>query len=927
MVWLYRISIRFPKAVMLVAALLTLAVAPGMLRLELRTDGHALVPVDAPEIKLDRQVRDQFGTEDPVVLLIKSDNTHGIFNTATLKLVQNLTDAFRDIDGIRPADVFSLATEHGHRVKQGTLRFRRFLEPMPITRRELDTLREDLRQIRLYTGTLVSYDETATAIMVGVPADRDRIGLCKTIRELVDAQGDIPDETHVIGAPVAEALLGTHLLEDLGVPSALLGHRTWDRGSEDGWRWPSTPYEFRQFLGQRIGLVPVAIAVMTLVFVVCFRSIPAAILPLTEVGACLVAVFGLMGWVGVPVYLTIAVLPVILTAMGVADEIHIFMRYRDLLREETDRQSIDVVRATMDEMWIPVVKTSVTTAVGFLSFALSPIGPVQAFGVFTAVGIIFCMLWSLTVIPALLTVVSPRWFVGRKRSTGGERVALFSRIFSWGGRAVVRCRYLVVLLAVGVVVFASSGVRRIVVQDSWIDGFAPGSEFYKTTRYFNEQFLGMHILLVRVNAPGEVVAGNITVAAFDDNKITIPWESDDDPQKLITKQIVFDVTERGAQPRLPSRRGRPRDTWRSRIERVRRAGDTLVITTARKHGWAKPMLGLVGPETVKYEISPQPFAHAQPVQRISELEDFIAKHRQQTVGGVIGTADYLETTNLMSQGLKQEARSIPAEPERIHWLWRQYERIRGEDRRAQIVDEHYGRSLVTVFMKDANFVGTKTLMDDIRSFEKENLTPHEIELDFAGDVAVSQTLIDAIVSTQTRSLLASLVGILVLTAILGRSPVWGILCVLPCALAVLVNFAMMGWVGMPLGVATSMFAGMTLGIGVDYAIHLLERQRRARRQGLSVEEAINDAVQATGPAILVDALAVALGFGILMLSQVPANARLGGLVMLSIINCFVATMVLLPALLRILSRREKTPAQGSSHAAGTSAGMLSDVGA
>jgi len=106
-----------------------------------------------------------------------------------------------------------------------------------------------------------------------------------------------------------------------------------------------------------------------------------------------------------------------------------------------------------------------------------------------------------------------------------------------------------------------------------------------------------------------------------------------------------------------------------------------------------------------------------------------------------------------------------------------------------------------------------------------------MHLSFAGDVAVSQTLIRAIVRTQVISLLGSLLGILVITTIMGRSLAWGALCVLPCALAVLVNFAIMGWVGMPLGVATSMFSGMTLGIGVDFAIHLLERYRRLRDRG------------------------------------------------------------------------------------------------
>ena len=58
------------------------------------------------------------------------------------------------------------------------------------------------------------------------------------------------------------------------------------------------------------------------------------------------------------------------------------------------------MRATLDEIGSPIIKTSLTTALGFFSFALSPLPPLQAFGIFTGLGMVFCMLWSLTVIPS-----------------------------------------------------------------------------------------------------------------------------------------------------------------------------------------------------------------------------------------------------------------------------------------------------------------------------------------------------------------------------------------------------------------------------------------------------------------------------------------------------------------------------------------------
>ena len=901
--WIYRFSIRYPKSAILAGLVLTALVAPGSIRLRIRTDGHALVPVHADEIRVDRAIREEFAIEDPIVVLIKTDDANGIFNVHTITLIQTLTDEFEKIEGVRPTDLFSLATEHGHRVRPGTLHVRRFLEPLPDTPELLNRLRDDLRAIKLYTGTLVAYDEQATSILVGVPHGLDRTELYLRIRDLIAAQGDIPEEIHVIGAPVAEALLGTHLLEDLGVPEAILGHRTSSDEARD-LALPRSLNELRQLIAAHIGLVPVAIAIMAVVFLVSFRSIAGVALPLVEVGACLAFVFGLMGWTGVPVYLTIAVLPVILTAIGVADEIHVVARYTDELRARPAENHVTIVSDTMTEMSRPIVKTSITTAIGFLSFALSPIAPVQAFGVFTAVGIIFCMVWSLTVIPAWLVLMNPRRLVRRRTGAfDGDSVARPSMFNRLAG-VVVRLRFVILALAIVVCVAAPYGIRRIVIQDSWIDGFAPGSEFRQTTGYFNDQFLGTHILLVCVNVENTVLSGEVDPSDLDHRTVNLPGDLTEDLSDLIGQRFRL-ARPPGAIPvTQPPARRRGRREFISWIETAERVGDHIVIGCTRTDGSPKLALRPGPDEILTFEIARFALMTPDYIHRIADLEAFIEEHREDAVGGVIGTADYVETTNLMARALREDARVIPDNADRIEWVWKQYQRIRGEDRRRQLVTSDYARSLVTVFLKNANFVDTKHLMDDIREYEEEHLNPHGISLEFAGDVAVSQTLIGAIVSTQIRSLMISLVGILIVTSLLGRSFGWGVLCVLPCAFAVLIDFAVMGAVGMPLGVATSMFSGMTLGIGVDYAIHLLERFRLARSRGLEHEAAMTDAVAATGPAIFIDAIAVALGFGVMTLSQVPANARLGALVVLSILGCFVATIVLLPALLAIFVPRQ-----------------------
>lgn len=904
----YRFCVYRPRLVIALGVLMCAAIAPGVLRLRLRTDGNALIPPGAPEIAVDHAVRDKFNLQDPIVVVVWSETSDGIFNPHTLRLVADLTEEFKKLDGVDPDQVFSLATEYGDRVFPGTLDFRRLLEPVPETAEECERLRDDLRVYRLYTGMLVSHDENGAAILVGAAPGINRVELFGRLQKLIAARQLADEEVAVIGAPVAEALLGTHLLQDLGVPNALLGLHPAERAKQisDGLNF----YGVRRWIARHVGLVPVALLLMGLVFYVYFGSLAAVILPMAEVGACLTFVFALMGWLGVPIYLTIAVMPIILTAAGVTDEIHVFARYRDRLREHPDADHRAVLLETLTEIGRPVIMAGITTGIGFLAFALSPIAPVQAFGVFTAIGLAFCMVWSLTVIPASLALLGPGPIMTENRGVSSSSGTGPQRFFEWLVRRVIQFRVLVIIAVLTIAAIAPFGIAKIAVQDSWIDGFAPESEFRRETNRFNEQFHGGHTLLVSVDTGSERIEGEIDAAALDGLWTKIDANTVADPGSVLNWRLRLHRTDlqRPSDPAL-ARQHAILNTWTTWVTDAKSEGGLTWLKGIPSHGIAKFGLRLNDGDRVRFELTPSRLMQPETMHRIADLESFIESHKEQAVGGVVGTADYLETVNFLRRGRKAEHRGLPAGVEEIDWLWREYRRMRGDKRIRQLIDADFAQSIVTVFLRDANFVDTGRLMENIRAYEREKLAPHGIKLSFAGDVAVSQTLIRAIVGTQIISVAAALAGDLIVTVILGRSFVFGLLCVIPSLLAVMLNFAVMGWIGMPLGVATSMFSSMTLGMGVDYAIHFLQNHRRHRANGESPcligQEgtlsgrvgAIVAAARTTGPAILGNTLAVTLGFGILMLSQVPANARLGGLLVLSLMNCVAATFVVLPAIL------------------------------
>lgn len=721
------------------------------------------MPEDDPAVAIDAEIREHFGLRDPIVVLIETSHRDGIYNTATLSSVQRISDALAALDGVGDGDVTSLATEHRDRVYTGTLNFKPYLDPLPDTPELMEMLRSDVEAAQILTGTLVSADARAVSVLVEVPggdaARAERLAFYRRVVEATAPFATGDDRILVVGAPVAEALLGDHIFEDLAV------------------------------------LLPLALAVIALVILFGCRRPWGVALAFMEVGACLVATFGVMGWLGFPIYLTTAVLPVILTTIGLADEIHIFWHYQRVLGGGAERDSGPAVAETMREMSRPVVLSSLTTSLAFLSFLASPIDAVWSFGLFAAFGTLFCMVWSLTVVPASLALLPASKM--RRPGRSGEG-AQGSRVLGVVA-PLLRRRRLTLAALLALTVGLGLGVRLLYVQDSWIDGFAEGSDFRRATERANELLHGTHTLLVHL--------------AFEPPPDAAP------------------------------------------------KGGPLV---------SPPLLETIG-----------------------ELEAVIRGRPE--VGGVLGTHSHLTTVAYLWLGRRPGSREIPDDPRRVELVLNRFDKGRGVDRRREVVDDDRRRTVLTVFLKDANYRDTAALMEAVRSWAGEHLAAYGVRVDFAGDVAVSQAMIPAIVRTQVTSLLLALAGALLVLCLLYRSVGTGLLAVLPTCFAVLWVFGLMGWLGIPLGVATSMFCAITLGIGVDYAIHLVERFRRSRAAGEA--EPVHRAVEEAGPAIVADASAIALGFGLLVVSQVPANARLGLLVAVALAAAAVLTLAGLASLL------------------------------
>jgi len=165
------------------------------------------------------------------------------------------------------------------------------------------------------------------------------------------------------------------------------------------------------------------------------------------------------------------------------------------------------------------------------------------------------------------------------------------------------------------------------------------------------------------------------------------------------------------------------------------------------------------------------------------------------------------------------------------------------------------------------------------------------------------------------------VTLLILLAVFG-APLAALLPLVLALLAVVVSNAGLDLLSraVPVSVfALNVVSMVGLGVGVDYALFILSRWRRGRRQGLEPDEAIDDAVAGAGESVLFSGATVGVGFLALFLVRAPFlhAIALGGL--LVVFTAVAASLTLLPAVLRLLGRavdwpRRVRPAQGRSAA-------------
>ncbi len=166
--------------------------------------------------------------------------------------------------------------------------------------------------------------------------------------------------------------------------------------------------------------------------------------------------------------------------------------------------------------------------------------------------------------------------------------------------------------------------------------------------------------------------------------------------------------------------------------------------------------------------------------------------------------------------------------------------------------------------------------------------------------------LDATTGTLQKSLPIAAAAVFVLLLIVMRSLRYAVVTIIPIGLVVAWLYGLMYLTGFPLNYVTATIGAVSLGVGVDYSIHMTERFREEMRRAPDKMQALRQAAKGTGVALLASAASSIVGFAIMGFAPMPLFSSYGILTALMIFLALAASLVVLPSLLLLVTRIKAT---------------------
>lgn len=226
---------------------------------------------------------------------------------------------------------------------------------------------------------------------------------------------------------------------------------------------PHFSYEYSALVGQQASMLFMLILlVMAVLLLWLGRGLRGIVVPLLITVIAVFWTIGTIGALGIAMSLLIIALPIMLICVGIGDSMHAIVAFHDHVDRKESRN--DALKKALAEVGVPIMLTSLTTAIGFLAYLTTNVQTYREMGIYTACGVFYAFILTVILTPILYSFGKEHPKPSRKRSREGAGGDVFDRWLHFSSRIVVRHPLKIIALFCTILVVTFWGYTMIQVE-------------------------------------------------------------------------------------------------------------------------------------------------------------------------------------------------------------------------------------------------------------------------------------------------------------------------------------------------------------------------------------------------------------------------------------------------------------------------------
>lgn len=822
------------------------AALPMLSPITIDTDPENMLDKDEPVRLFHDAMKQSFSLYDMVVLgVVNKTHENGVFNPVSLRNIAELATYAKTLRGnaigmddpnagVIEADIIAPSTvDNIEQGGPGVIKFEWLMSKPPETEAEALAIRDKARRIPFLDGTLVSEDGKAICLYLPLTSKKLSYRVYAKLHDKIETlTGN--DHYYITGLPVAEDTFGVEMFIQMALSA------------------------------------PAAMLVIFILLMLFFRKLVLIVSPLILALVCVICTMSLLVMTGNTIHIMSSMIPIFIMPIAVLDSVHILSEFFDRYQQSRDKRK--TIQRVMESLFVPMLYTSLTSAAGFASLALTPIPPVQVFGIFVATGVMLAWVLTITFIPAFVMLIPERKLenFGLTRTAhdqGAEVKGIFGRVLRTMGETTYKRNKMVLVLAVLLTCVAVYGISKIQINDNPIKWFKPSHPIRVADRVLNEHFGGTYMAYLTLRPEGEALYAEAAPPTVEE------------PASISKLPAGLEI----GMPGLP--------------EGLLGGGDAPMLPQG--FGFEDEASKPATPALLKEKTTPKAlFKEPTALRYIADLQNHLLS--TGAVGKSNSLTDIVKTVHRELLGGGEEQFRVPDSTPAVAQCLMQYQSSHRPGDLWHFVTPDYRQSSIWIQLKSGDNKDMERILAAVDAYVAAHPPPFDLKPEWFGLTYINVVWQEKMVSGMLQAFLGSFLVVLLMMILLFRSGLWGLLAMLPLTITIGLIYGIIGLIGKDYDMPVAVLSSLTLGMAVDFAIHFLARARELRALHTNWSETYAEVFGEPARAIVRNIIVIAVGFTPLLAASLVPYQTVGIFLASILLISGFGTLVILPALIRLL---------------------------